>query len=249
MPSAIIELENLTKSYGAFVAVDRISLRVTRGEIFGFLGPNGAGKTTTIRILVGLSVPTSGIVRVDGLELPAFIQQAKAKIGYVPDRPYLYEKLTGHELIDFHLDLRQLRRSDFSARIDDLMKRFELVEWMHTRIESYSHGMKQKLVLLAALSHDPDLLVIDEPMVGLDAFAQKRVKLLLREEASRGKTVFLTTHTLAVAEAVCDRVGILHRGRLAALGTLDELKTAAAGGAGDLEELFLRIAHPDEPDA
>lgn len=248
MSSAMIALESLTKRYGEFTAVDRISLNVSRGEIFGFLGPNGAGKTTTIRILVGLSVPTSGTASVDGLELPRHVQKVKEKIGYVPDRPYLYEKLTGRELLAFHLDLRKLNHNEFKSRIDDLVQRFELAEWMDVRIESYSHGMKQKLVLVAALSHDPELLVIDEPMVGLDAFAQKRVKELLREEASRGKTIFLTTHTLSVAEAVCDRVGILHRGHLAALGTLAELKAQAQHGETDLEELFLRIAHPEETD-
>jgi ABC-2 type transport system ATP-binding protein len=246
MPPAMIELDSLTKRYGDFTAVDSISLTVSRGEIFGFLGPNGAGKTTTIRILVGLSTQTSGRARVDGLDIPRDIQKVKERIGYVPDRPFLYEKLTARELFEFHLDLRKLRLRDHEQRIRELVERFELGEWLDTRIESYSHGMKQKAVLVTALAHDPPILVIDEPMVGLDAFAQKRVRTLFREEAARGKTIFLTTHTLSVAEAVCDRIGILHRGRLAALGTLDELRASASAGDSDLEDLFLRIAHPDE---
>ncbi len=227
----MIEIRNFTKQYGDFTAVDDITLEVSPGEIFGFLGPNGAGKTTTIRVLAGLSLPTRGSVRVNGFDVVTQSVQAKSSVGYVPDRPYLYEKLTATELLRFVADLYEKPWSECAPRAAELMRYFELAEWAGARIENLSHGMKQKLVIIAALVHDPDVLIIDEPMVGLDALAQRQVKLLFRRLAAEKKTVLLTTHTMTVAEAVCDRIAIIHRGKIIARGTTVELK-AAAGQPG-----------------
>jgi ABC-2 type transport system ATP-binding protein len=237
----VIEIHNLTKKYGSFTAVDDISLTVSRGEIYGFLGPNGAGKTTTIRILAGLSVPTSGTVRVAGIDLGDDGARAKAIIGYVPDRPYLYEKLTGRELLRFVVNLYGKEWEGCEARAFEYLRYFDIADWVDARIENLSHGMKQKLVIVTALVHDPDVLVIDEPMVGLDALAQKQVKLLMRRLAAEQKTVFLTTHTMSVAEAVCDRIAILHRGRIVASGTTAELKSNRA-----LEDVFLELTYGND---
>jgi ABC-2 type transport system ATP-binding protein len=242
----MIEVEHLTKKYGDFVAVDDVSLVVRPGEIYGFLGPNGAGKTTTIRVLVGLSLPTSGSVRVGGYDVVAEPFRAKATMGYIPDRPFLYEKLTGWELLRFVCDLQRKDWNQCEQRARALLQYLELEAWAPARIENFSHGMKQKLVLIAAMAHDPQTLIIDEPMVGLDALAQKQVKTLLRTKAAEGKTVFLTTHTLSVAEAVCDRIAILRRGKIAATGTVAELKRRAGEEAGALEDAFLAITYGED---
>ena len=234
----MIEIHDLTKRYGDFTAVDHLSLTAAAGEIFGFLGPNGAGKTTTIRIIAGLSLPTSGSVGVNGVDVIAEPVRAKAVMGYVPDRPYLYEKLTGRELLHFVADLYRKDWRTCEPRAVELLRYFDLGEWIDARIENLSHGMKQKLVLVSALVHDPSVLVIDEPMVGLDALAQRQVRDLFRGLARDGKTVFLTTHTLSVAEAVCDRIAIINRGRIVAEGTTAELKKDAA-----LEDAFLALTY------
>ncbi|HEV2722298.1 MAG TPA: ABC transporter ATP-binding protein [Thermoanaerobaculia bacterium] len=233
----MIEIDHLTKKYGDFTAVDDISLDVPRGEIFGFLGPNGAGKTTTIRILAGLSLPTAGVVRIGRHDIGV---EAKSITGYVPDRPYLYEKLTGRELLHFVADLYGKEWRACEARGLELLRYFDLGDWVDARIENLSHGMKQKLVIVSALVHDPEVLIIDEPMVGLDALAQKQVKLLMRRLADEKKTVFLTTHTMSVAEAVCDRIAIINRGRIIATGTTSELKSERA-----LEDVFLELTYDD----
>ncbi|HUJ13470.1 MAG TPA: ABC transporter ATP-binding protein [Thermoanaerobaculia bacterium] len=234
----MIEIRNLTKRYGDFTAVDDISLSVSPGEIYGFLGPNGAGKTTTIRILAGLSLPTSGVVRIAGIDVASDGTKTKSILGYVPDRPYLYEKLTGRELLEFVVNLYGREWRDCEARAIELAQYFDIDDWLNARIENYSHGMKQKLVIIAALVHDPQVLVVDEPMVGLDALAQKQVKILLRKLANERKTIFLTTHTMSVAEAVCDRVGILNRGRIVATGSTAELRSER-----DLEDVFLELTY------
>lgn len=232
----MIEIDDLTKRYGDFTAVDGLTLTAAAGAIFGFLGPNGAGKTTTLRIVAGLSLPTSGSVRVNGIDVLADPVRAKSILGYVPDRPYLYEKLTGRELLHFVADLYRKEWNECEPRAIEMLRYFELGDWVDARIETLSHGMKQKLVLVSALVHDPSVLVIDEPMVGLDALAQRQVKLLLRRLANEGRTVFLTTHTLSVAEAVCDRVAIINRGKIVASGTTAELRRDAA-----LEDAFLAL--------
>jgi len=237
----VIEIRALTKKYGDFVAVDDLSLSVERGEVFGFLGPNGAGKTTTIRVVAGLSLPTSGSVTVGGVDVLADPVPAKAMMGYVPDRPYLYEKLTGRELLQFVANLYRREWSDCEARAVELLRYFDLYDWVDARIENLSHGMKQKLVIISALVHDPSVLIIDEPMVGLDALAQRQVKRLFRRLADENKTVFLTTHTLSVAEAVCDRIAIIHRGKIIATGLTADLKQDRA-----LEDRFLELTYDDE---
>jgi len=237
----MIEILNLTKKYGAFTAVDDISLSVSPGEIYGFLGPNGAGKTTTIRILAGLSLPTSGVVRIAGHDVGSDGARTKSIVGYVPDRPYLYEKLTGRELLQFVVNLYGREWRDCESRAMELLRYFDIFDWTDARIENLSHGMKQKLVIVAALVHDPSVLVIDEPMVGLDALAQKQVKTLLRRLVAEKKTIFLTTHTMSVAEAVCDRIGILHRGRIIATGTTAELRSNRA-----LEDVFLELTYGND---
>jgi ABC-2 type transport system ATP-binding protein len=237
----VIEIRSLTKKYGQFTAVDDLSLTVERGEVFGFLGPNGAGKTTTIRVVAGLSLPTSGSVTVGGVDVIANPVDAKAMMGYIPDRPYLYEKLTGRELLQFVVNLYRREWSECEPAAIELLRYFDLEEWVDSRIENLSHGMKQKLVIISALVHDPAVLIIDEPMVGLDALAQRQVKQLFRRLVDEGKTVFLTTHTLSVAEAVCDRIAIIHRGRIVATGTTAELKQNRA-----LEDRFLELTYDDE---
>ena len=236
----MIEIRDLTKRYGDFTAVDHLSLHAAAGQIFGFLGPNGAGKTTTIRIIAGLSLPTSGQVLVNGIDVVTEPVRSKSVMGYVPDRPYLYEKLTGRELLHFVADLYSRDWSVCEPRAVDLLRYFDLGDWIDARIENLSHGMKQKLVIVSALVHDPAVLVIDEPMVGLDALAQRQVKLLFRRLAEEGKTVFLTTHTLSVAEAVCDRIAIINRGRIVASGTTAELKKDSA-----LEDVFLEVTYEE----
>jgi ABC-2 type transport system ATP-binding protein len=237
----MIDIRHLTKNYGDFTAVDDVSLSVAPGEIFGFLGPNGAGKTTTIRILAGLSLPTSGVVTIDGVDVTKDGLHTKSITGYVPDRPYLYEKLTGRELLQFVANLYGREWRDCEARSMEMLKYFDIDDWVDSRIENLSHGMKQKLVIVAALVHDPRLLVVDEPMVGLDALAQRQVKLLMRKLVGEGRTIFLTTHTMSVAEAVCDRIAILHRGKIIATGTTAELKSDRA-----LEDVFLELTYEEE---
>lgn len=243
----MIEIRHLTKNYGDFVAVNDVSLTASDGEIFGFLGPNGAGKTTTIRVLAGLTLPTAGQVLLNGIDVVAEPLRAKAITGYIPDRPFLYEKLTGIETIRFFADLYSKRWDECEQRATELLDFFGLTPWAQSRVESYSHGMKQKLVIVASMIHDPAVMVIDEPMVGLDALAQKLVRQLLRQQAEMGKTILLTTHTLSVAEAVCDRVAILSRGRIVAAGTPSELKAAAQVGA--LEDLFLELTEGEPQSA
>lgn len=241
----MIEIRDLTKRYGTFTAVDHVSLEVRPGEIFGFLGPNGAGKTTTIRIVAGLSLPTAGTVLTGGVDVAREPVRAKAKTGYVPDRPYLYEKLTARELLQFVVNLYSKEWSACESRAVELLRYFDLHDWIDARIENLSHGMKQKLVLVSALVHDPAILVIDEPMVGLDALAQRQVRRLFRQLASENKTVMLTTHTLSVAEAVCDRIAIIHRGRIVATGTTESLKAAAGQPGSALEDVFLSLTYDD----
>lgn len=242
----MIEIRDLTKKYGDFTAVDNLSLSVARGEIYGFLGPNGAGKTTTIRILAGLSLPTSGEARIGDHDVVRDSVAAKRLTGYVPDRPYLYEKLTGRELLQFIANLYSKRWGDCEPRALELLRYFGLSDWTDARIENLSHGMKQKLVIVGALVHDPSVLIIDEPMVGLDALAQRQVKVLFRRLADEGKTVFLTTHTLSVAEAVCDRIAILSRGRIVATGPTHRLKEEAGQAGSPLEDVFLQLTYNED---
>ncbi|HQN24964.1 MAG TPA: ABC transporter ATP-binding protein [Syntrophales bacterium] len=237
----MIELTDLTKRYGKTLAVDRLNLSVAPGEIFGFIGPNGAGKTTTIRMMGGTLSPTAGAVVIDGIDMAARPEEAKRRIGFIPDRPFLYEKLTGMEFMRFSADLYGVGDGTFLQKAEELLRTFGLFDWSHDLIEAYSHGMKQRLVISAALLHDPRVIVVDEPMVGLDPAAIKMVKDILKDLARRGTAVFMSTHTLSVAEDLCDRIGIIHRGALIALGTTRELKRLAQAQQADLEEVFLKL--------
>jgi ABC-2 type transport system ATP-binding protein len=236
----MIELKGVTKRYGQFTAVHPLDLEVRKGELFGFLGPNGAGKTTTIRMVTGVLRPTTGTIRIAGHDLLTDPLLAKRSVGYIPDRPSLYEKLTGGEFLAFVAGLWGANGSA-AKRADELLAMFELTDWRDTLVESYSHGMRQKLLICSALVHDPKVIVVDEPMVGLDPRATRQIKDLLRSFAAGGGTVFLSTHTLEVAEALCDRIAILHQGRIRALGTMTELRLAAESDDVDLEEVFLKL--------
>ncbi len=241
MPDALIETRSLVKRYGENVAVNNVSFDVRAGEVFGFLGPNGAGKTTTIKIIVGLLRPTSGTVRMAGRDVQAEPIAAKAVSGYVPDTPNLYAKLTGRELLRFVADLYSLDRGEAARRIDELLRMFELAEAADDTIDSYSHGMQQKTSLAAALMHDPRVLVLDEPTVGLDPRSARLIKDILRQMADRGSAVMLSTHILEIAERMCDRIGIINRGELIAVGTMDELRGGDASGGASLEDIFLSL--------
>lgn len=242
----MIRLTGLQKRYGAFEAVRGIDLHVQPGEVFGFLGPNGAGKTTTMKMVAGLLKPSAGSVVIDGVDAARDPVEAKRRIGYIPDRPYLYERLTGREMLRFVGGIFSMDEGAIDARGGELLEFLGLHHFGDEMIEGYSHGMKQRLTLACALLHDPRLMVVDEPMVGLDPAGARLIKGVFRERARTGRTVFLSTHTLDVAEAICDRVAIVHQGRIAALGTVAELKSLHAEG-GRLEDVFLRlIGTPDE---
>ena len=237
----MLELRQARKQYGKFVAVKGLDLTVHRGEIFGFLGPNGAGKTTTIRMVAGVLRPTSGEVRVGGDDVLRDPEKAKARIGYIPDRPFLYEKLSGGEFLRFVAGLWGREGAAVEARADRLLELFQLAPWKDELIESYSHGMRQKILISSALIHQPELIVVDEPMVGLDPRSARLLKDLFRTFVGHGGTVFLSTHTLEVAEALCDRIAIINRGQIEALGTMEELRSQAEAGGAHLEEIFLKV--------
>jgi ABC-2 type transport system ATP-binding protein len=242
-----IHLESVTKSYGRKVAVKDLTLAVPRGELFAFVGPNGAGKTTTIKMIAGLLRPHQGTIHVCGYRVGADGLPAKVHLAYVPDQPFLYEKLTGREFLYFVAEMYGVCPAERDLRLEQLDAQLDLKPFLDQLTESYSHGMKQRTVLAAALLHDPQVLVVDEPMVGLDPRSVRTVKDLFVDRARQGRAVFMSTHTLGVAEAVADRIGIIHNGELRAIGTLDELQRQAAGGA-DLEDIFLKLTEEgDEP--
>jgi ABC-2 type transport system ATP-binding protein len=238
--SPIIELHNLCKNYGSKIAVDNVNLNVFGGEVFGFLGPNGAGKTTTIKMIVGLLQPTSGMVKVAGYDMQKQPLQAKLSSGYVPDTPNLYSKLSARELLQFVGDLYSMDAQQINHRIEELLRLFSLDDVGDNLIDSYSHGMQQKASLAAALMHDPKLLVLDEPTVGLDPKSARLIKDVVQQIANRGSTVFVTTHILEIAEQMCDRIGIINSGKLVAVGTMEELR-AIGRGETTLEDIFLSL--------
>lgn len=237
---ALIRTVGLSKRFGETLALRGLDLTIPAGEIFAFLGPNGAGKTTTIKLMTGLLRPTAGRVEIGGHDIQREHVAAKALIGYIPDHPYLYEKLTGRDFIHFVGDLHRLARAEQERRMEEHFALFGLLESADQLIENYSHGMRQKLVFTAALLHRPRVIILDEPMVGLDPRSARITKRLLRQRAEEGGAVFLSTHQLAVAEEMADRIGIIDRGELIFLGTLDELRRRTHG-AGTLEDLFLEL--------
>jgi ABC-2 type transport system ATP-binding protein len=244
----VIEVKGFSKRYGRLDAVQPLDLTVRPGEIFGLLGPNGAGKTTTIRAITGLTRPSTGTVRVAGFDVWREPVKAKASFGYVPDRPYLYGKLTARELLRF---IAGLHRIDAGSEIERWLEYFSLEDFGNALIETFSHGMKQKLTIISAMLAQPPVLIVDEPMVGLDPRAAKQVRELFRDYATKGKTVLLTTHSLPVAEAVAHRIAVLDRGRILGEGTLEELRAQAGTEAGgpegmSLERIFFRLVEEEQ---
>ena len=237
----MIQFENATRKYGKKIAVSDLELTIPAGELFALLGPNGAGKTTTIKMLVGLLQPSRGVVRVCGHDLVSETRSAHSRLGYVPDEPYLYDKLTGHEFLRFIAGMYRTPKQLTQAHVDREIKRFELQEFADDLAENYSLGMRQRLIFAAAFLHDPDVLVLDEPMVGLDPRSVRIVKDLLKEKTTEGMTVFMSTHTLAMAEEMADRMGIMVQGKIQFLGTVSELREQVDIENKSLESLYLQL--------
>ncbi|MFH1850773.1 MAG: ABC transporter ATP-binding protein [Candidatus Neomarinimicrobiota bacterium] len=241
----MIRIERLTKTFDGTPAVRDVSLAIAPGELFGFLGPNGAGKTTTLKMAAGLLRPDAGRVLIDGIDIQQQPERAKQVIGYIPDSPFLYEKLTGFEFLQFIGMLYNVAPGQLHDDLAAYRDAFRIGDWLHDRIETYSHGMRQKLVFTAAFIHNPKALIVDEPMVGLDPGSIRTVKKLLTAKCRTGLTVLMSTHTLGIAEEICDRVGIINRGNLISTGTLSNLR-AAANSNGSLEDVFLTMVTEED---
>ena len=237
----MIAVQNLVKRYGAFTAVDGVSLDVQPGQIHGFLGPNGAGKTTTIRMIAGLLKPTSGRVLVNNHDLAVEPEAAKAALGFIPDRPFIYEKLTAGEFLRFHAGLYGMDDRDIELRIKEMLDIFELGRWQHELVESFSHGMKQRLVMSAAFLHRPKAVLVDEPMVGLDPRGARLIKDVFRKMSEHGVAILMSTHTLEVAEEMCDLVSIILKGKIIAHGTVDHLRGLTGTADEQLTSVFLKL--------
>jgi ABC-2 type transport system ATP-binding protein len=237
----VIQVQELVKTFGRFTAVDGVSLEVPPGEIHGFLGPNGAGKTTTIRVIAGLLKPTFGRVVIDGHDLTREPEAAKRALGFIPDRPFLYEKLTAGEFLSFHGGLFGQDGDALPARIAELLELFELARWENELVESFSHGMKQRLVMCAAFLHRPRAVLVDEPMVGLDPRGARLIKDVFRAMSRKGVAILMSTHTLEVAQEMCDRISIILGGKIIARGTVDELRALAGGDDQHLTPVFLKL--------
>jgi ABC-2 type transport system ATP-binding protein len=238
---AVIAVHDLRKQYGTFTAVDGVSLSVDPGQIHGFLGPNGAGKTTTIRMIAGLLKPTGGRIVVDGHDTAVEPEAAKAALGFIPDRPFIYEKLTAAEFLRFHGGLYGMDEAAIETRVTEMLDLFELARWRNELVESFSHGMKQRLVMSAAFLHRPRAVLVDEPMVGLDPRGARLIKDVFRKMAERGVAILMSTHTLEVAEEMCDRISIILKGRIIAHGTVAEVRALAGEGDDELTSVFLKL--------
>jgi ABC-2 type transport system ATP-binding protein len=243
--NSIIEVKNLSKVFGTTRAVDCLNLEVKKGEFFCFLGPNGAGKTTTIKILAGLLRPTSGTAFIDGNDIGENPVESKRVIGYIPDHPYLYEKLSGREFMKFVAGMYNLNGCEIDRKIDELLELFGIRDYADQLTEDYSHGMRQKLVFSATFLHTPKVVIVDEPWVGLDPKSIRFVKDYLRSRTREGTSIFMSTHTLSIAEEIADRIGIIHKGKLIALGTVEQIK---ASDVRNLEDVFLELT-ADSSDA
>lgn len=240
----MIQLRELVKRYGRFTAVDHVSLSVPSGEIHGFLGPNGAGKTTTLRMIAGLLKPDEGQITIDGHDLARKPERAKRALGFIPDRPFIYEKLTAGEFLRFHGGLYGVGEGDgtgAATRAREMLELFELGRWEDELVESFSHGMKQRLVMCAAFLHRPRAVVVDEPMVGLDPRGARLIKDVFRRMSEHGVAILMSTHTLEVAQEMCDRISIINKGRIIAAGTVPELRALAGGPDDHLTSVFLKL--------
>lgn len=237
----MITLEKVTKCYSQITAVSELSLHIPQGQLFGFIGPNGAGKTTTIKLLCGLIKPTKGKISICGIDIEQNPIMAKAVIGLIPDKPFIYEKLSGREFLRFVASLRRLSEKLALFRIEGYLKLFELDSWADNLIETYSQGMRQKLIIASALIHEPKVVIVDEPIVGLDPRGANIVKSLFQDLCSAGVTIFMSTHSLDVAQQLCHNIGIIHRGRLIAQGTIAELQEKARLTDSGLETIFLQL--------
>jgi ABC-2 type transport system ATP-binding protein len=237
----MIELRNVTKKFGSFTAVDNISLVVPPGEFFGFLGPNGAGKTTTIKMMAGLFSPTEGQILMNGYDIVKEPIKAKSFTSYVPDQPFLYDKLTGREFLYFIGGLYKMEKGEITKKIGEVIEHFDIGQWIDKRTEDYSQGMRQRVTIAAALVHQPRVLIIDEPMVGLDPKSAKIVRETLKMMASQGVSIFMSTHSLSIAEELCDRIGFIKDGRLVFLGTQENLQAYKQKLDGKFESVFLEL--------
>ena len=237
----MIEIRNVTKKFDKFVAVNNISLRVEAGELFGFLGPNGAGKTTTIKMIVGLFSPTAGTIRVNGFDTAAQPVEAKSTLAYIPDQPFLYDKLTGREFMYFAGGLYKIEKETLHTRIKDVIELFEIGQWIDKRSEDYSQGMRQRISIAAALLHRPKTVVIDEPMIGLDPRSAKIVRETLTRLSQEGVSIFMSTHSLPIAEELCSRIGIINNGQLVFVDTQEKLQVYKQQYDGKLESVFLEL--------
>jgi ABC-2 type transport system ATP-binding protein len=244
----MISIKRLVKNFDSVLAVDGLNLEIPAGELFGFIGPNGAGKTTTIKLLVGLLKPSSGTICIDGVALEQDPIQVKKIIGYIPDRPFIYNKLTGWEYLEFVAGLYSLDMDTVRIRAEKYFTFFDLQKFADELIEGYSHGMRQKLIIAGALIHEPRVIIVDEPLVGLDPKGARQVKQLFQDLCKNGTTIFMSTHSLGVAETMCDRVGIIQKGKMIALGTVEQLRLQAEHQHGDLEAVFLKLTG-DQRDA
>ena len=237
----MLELKNLTKKFGDFTAVNSINLQINKGDLFGFLGPNGAGKTTTIKMIAGLYALTGGQIKLNKTDVVKESLHAKKIIGYIPDSPFLYDKLTGKEFLYFSGGLFNLSKSLLKNKIDELVELLKIEEWLDKRTEEYSQGMRQRITIASAFLHDPELIIIDEPMVGLDPQSAHIVKQALKQKAQVGKMVFMSTHSLNVVEEICNRVGIINRGNIIFDNSIDELEKMKKHKNHNLEQLFIEL--------
>ncbi len=237
----MIAVHDLVKKYGTFTAVDGVSLEVPEGQIHGFLGPNGAGKTTTIRMIAGLLKPTAGRIMVNGHDLASDPEGAKASLGFIPDRPFIYEKLTAGEFLRFHGGLYGMDGDGVPQRVTEMLELFELTKWEHELVESFSHGMKQRLVMCAAFMHRPQAVLVDEPMVGLDPRGARLIKNVFRRMSEHGVAILMSTHTLEVAQEMCDTISIILKGKIIARGTVPELQAMAGSDDDQLTAVFLKL--------
>ena len=241
MTETLLKINNLTKRFGSFTAVNDISLELGAGEIYGFLGPNGAGKTTTIKMLAGLLLPTAGEILIRNRKLSEQPSKCKNQTGYIPDRPYLYEKLTGSEYLGFIASLYDRNTQTQLREADQYLDLFDLSDWKGHLIEGYSHGMRQKLIMTSIFMLDQPLIIVDEPMIGLDPKSARIVKELFKAKAEKGTSVFLSTHSMEIAEELCDRIGIIVHGSIKASGSISQLRRQAVNNSSNLEDIFLEL--------